>query len=300
MTKLKGNKKGTTHHERPALAVKKEKVAKVKAQLHGAKTVALVDVRNLPDRILQKARKELRGKADFVMAKNTVLIRALEGANVAKALVAKMDTPSVLVISKDMSAYAIFSHFRKAKTPIAAKPGQVAPFDIIVKEGETDLPPGPALAGLKAAGLNAQTKAGKIVIAKDSVVTKAGAKISDLACKALQQLGVKPFSAGLNMVAGVEDGVMYNAAVLDVDEVRLTADLIHSSVDAYSMSVNVNYPTEANRSQLLVGSLAQARALAEESGAYSDAHIESLLARAIRMQAALEGKTVGSTENKTA
>jgi len=299
MTKHKGNKKSATHHERPALAAKKAKVAAVQAQLKGVKTVALVDVRNLPDRILQKARKDLRGKADFIMAKNTVLIRALEGAGVAKALVPKMNSPTVLVLSKEMSAYGIFSHFRKAKTPIAAKPGQIAPFDIIVKEGETDLTPGPALAGLKAAGLNAQTKAGKIVIAKDSTVTKAGAKISDLACKALQQLGVKPFSAGLNMVAGVEDGIMYNASVLDVDEVRLTADLIASSVDAYSMSVNVVYPTEANRSQLLVSSLAQARALAEESGAYSDAHMESLLARAIRMQAALEGKTA-VTETKTA
>ena len=297
MTKRKGNKKRTTGHERPALTAKKELVKKIQAKLHGVKTVALVDVRNLPDRILQKARKDLRGKADFVMAKNTVLIRALEGSKTATQLVAKMDTPSVLVISKEMSAYGIFSHFRKAKTPIAAKPGQIAPFDIIVKEGETDLPPGPALAGLKAAGLNAQTKAGKIIIAKDSTVTKAGAKISDLACKALQQLGVKPFSAGLNMVAGVEDGTLYQASVLDVDEVRLTADLIASSVDAYSMSVNVVYPTEANRSQLLAGSLAQARALAEESGAYSEAHMESLLARAIRMQAALEGKTA---ENKTA
>ncbi|VVB57577.1 50S ribosomal protein L10 [uncultured archaeon] len=299
MTKRKGHKKGMVGHERPAMKAKKEKVAQISQQLKGAKTVALVDVRNLPDRILQKARKDLRGKADFVMAKNTVLTRALEGSKTATQLVEKIDSPAVLVIAKDMSAYQIFSHFKKAKTPIAAKPGQVAPFDIVVKEGETDLPPGPALAGLKAAGLNAQTKAGKIIIAKDSVVAKSGTKISDMACKALQQLGVKPFSAGLNMVAGVEDGMLYTAQVLDIDEARLTADLILASADCYNMSVNVVYPTEQNRSQLLASALGVARALAEESGAYSSAHMESLLARAIRMQATLEGK-VGNSEKQTA
>ncbi len=300
MTKLKGNKKGKgSKHERPALTQKKNDVERISKLLHGSKTVALVDVRGLPDKILQKARKELRGKASFVMAKNTVLKRALEGSKTAVQLVEKIDTPSVLVLAKDMSAYQIFSHFRKSKTPVAAKPGQVAPFDIVVKEGETDLPPGPALAGLKAAGLNAQTKAGKIIIAKDSTLAKTGSKITDIACKALQQLGIKPFSAGLTMVAGVEDGTLYPAAVLDVDEHRLTADLIASSLNAYSMSINVFYPTEQNRSQLLAGALGQARALAEESGAYSTAHMESLLARAIRMQEAV-GASVGKQETKTA
>lgn len=293
MTKLKGSKRKAARHERPALKAKKDEVARLQKELAGAKTVALVDVRNLPDHILQATRRQLRGKASFVMAQNTVLIRAVEGAKVGHALVPQMNTPSVLVISKEMSAYQIFSHFRKSRAAVGAKPGQLTPFDIVVKEGETDLTPGPALAGLKAAGLNAQTKGGKIVIAKDSVVAKAGTKISDLACKALQQLGVKPFSAGLNMLAGVEDGRLFSSKVLDVDEAKLSVEIIASLADGYNMSVNCVYPTEMNRNQLLSGAVAQARALAEESGAYSDAHMESLLARAIRMQSALEGK-VGS------
>ena len=299
MTKLKGSKRKAVHHERPALKAKKDEVARLQKLLAGTKTVALIDVRNLPDHILQASRKQLRGKANFIMAKNTVLRRALENSKVGTQLVAKMDTPTVLVLAPEMSAYQLFSHFKKSRVSVGAKPGQIAPFDIVVKEGETDLTPGPALAGLKAAGLNAQTKAGKIVIAKDSVVAKSGAKISDMASKALQQLGIKPFSAGLNMIAGVEDGVIYSAQVLDIDEAGLTLSLITSTADAYNMSINVVYPTEENRSSLLAGALGQARCLAEESGAYSDAHMESLLARAIRMQTALEAK-VGSSEVKTA
>lgn len=295
MAKRKANKNNQANHERPAIRKKKEQVERISKLIAKAKTIALVDVRNLPDRILQKARRDLRGKAQFIMAKNTVLKRALVAANKATQLADMINNPSVLVIADDMSAYQLFSHFKKSKTSVAAKPGQIAPFDIVVKEGETDLPAGPALAGLKAAGINAQTKAGKIIVAKDSVVAKAGAKISEIASKALQQLGIKPFSAGLTMVAAVQEGMLYPAQVLDIDEQKLASDLISALSDCYNMSVNIVYPTEDNRSVLLAGAYAQARALAEVSGVYSPAHMELLLARAIRMQTAV-GALVGDEQ----
>ncbi len=289
MTKLKGNKRHQKPKPRPALEKKKAQVGTIAGQLSSAKTIALIDVKALPDRLLQAARKQLRGKAVFLMAKNTVLRRALEQSGKAKELLPSLDRPSVLVLT-DMSAYELFRHFRRTRAAVAAKPGQVAPFDIIVHEGETDLPPGPALSELKGAGINAQIKAGKIVIAKDSVVAKNGAKISDAVCKALQKLHVLPFTAGLSMVAGIEQGRMFSASVLDVDEAQLASQLTMACADAYNMSINCAYPTAANRNVLLSQSLAQAKALASQGGVYSDMTLESLLAQGLRMQNALEGK----------
>jgi len=117
------------HKERPAITKKKEKVKAVSKQLAKTKTVALLNVRNLPDRILQKARKQLRGKAQFVMAKNTVLKRSLE-ASEAKELSKMIDSPTVVVISDEMSAYSIYKHFKDNKVNVAAKPGQIADRDI--------------------------------------------------------------------------------------------------------------------------------------------------------------------------
>ncbi|MDE1798063.1 MAG: 50S ribosomal protein L10 [Candidatus Micrarchaeota archaeon] len=289
MTKVKGNKRHEKPKARAGVEKKKAQVGTIAKQLAGAKTIALIDVRALPDRLLQAARKQLRGKAVFLMAKNTVLKRALEASGKAKELLPSLDRPAVLVLT-DLSAYELFQHFRKTRAAVAAKPGQVAPFDIVVHEGETALPPGPALSELKGAGINAQIKAGKIVIAKDSVVAKTGTKINDAVCKALQKLNVLPFTAGLSMVAGIEQGRMFSAQVLDIDEAKLANDLTMACADAYNMSINCAYPTQANRDVLLGQSLAQAKALASQGGVYSDMTLETLLAQGLRMQGALEGK----------
>ncbi len=298
MTKMKGSKRAQAKKIRPGIVRKQAQAQKITDAIKGAKTVALIDVRALPDRLLQAARKQLRGKAVFLMAKNTVLHRALESSKKGKDLADRIRVPSVLVLT-DLTAYQLFRHFKLSRAKVAAKPGQIADVDIVVKEGETDLPPGPALSELKGAGINAQIKAGKIVVAKDSVVAKAGAKIPDAVCKALQKLNVLPFMAGLTMVAAEEEGRLFEAQILDIDEEVLKTDLGLSLGLAYSMSIHCAYPTGDNRVQLLSSALAQARALASESGAYSPAHMESLLASAVRLQSALEGKAGASAAEKS-
>ncbi|MFA5108346.1 MAG: 50S ribosomal protein L10 [Candidatus Micrarchaeia archaeon] len=289
MTKRKGFKKLEKAKVRPGAIKKVKQVEEISAKISKAKTVAVLDVRGLPDRLLQASRKQLRGKAEFLMAKNTVLKRALENTKNGKTLAPLLDMPSVVVLSDTLSPYAIFRHFKINQQKVAAKPGQVADADIIVPAGDTDLPPGPALSELKAAKINASIKGGKIAVAKDSLVAKKGEKIESAVCKGLQKLNILPFLVGVNMVAGVQEGFMYNAQILNVDEATLTADLKASAQDAYNMSINCSYPTELNRIHLLAGAIAQSKALATQPGVYSN-DMGLLLAQAIRMQNGLEGK----------
>ncbi|MFH1306228.1 MAG: 50S ribosomal protein L10 [Candidatus Micrarchaeota archaeon] len=297
MTKLKGFKKLKKKKERPALAKKKSQVEKLSETVAKAKTIALLDVRNLPDRLLQSARKKLRGKAEFIMAKNTVLKRALEKSKNGKKLLELIKSPSVVILSNELSPYKIFKHFKDNKQKVAAKPGQIAPFDIIVPAGETDLPPGPALSELKGAKINATIKGGKIAVAKDSTVAKEGEKINDLVCKGLQKLNILPFEAQVKMVAGVEEGYVYGAEILDIDEKGLANDLKASLQDAYNMSINCAYPTLQNIGQMLASALVQSRALVQEAGVYSTTHMELLLTRAVRMQNALDEKVGKAAES---
>ncbi|PIT84973.1 50S ribosomal protein L10 [Candidatus Micrarchaeota archaeon CG10_big_fil_rev_8_21_14_0_10_45_29] len=301
MTKIKGFKKNQKPKERPAKEKKKMLVQELSAEIKSAKTVVLLDVRNLPDRLLQAARKQLRGKnTKFLMSKNSVLKRALEASGAdGKRIAELMKTPSVVVISQDLSPYDIFRHFKLNKQKVAAKPGQMAESDIIVPAGETDLPPGPALSELKLAGINARIAGGKIAVAKDSTVAKKGEKISGNVCKALQKLNILPFMAGISMVAGVRESTLYMAEVLDIDEKQLFDDLVSSCAQCYNCSVNCIYPTEMNISHLLSGSIMQAVGLVRESGAYSESHIQLVLAPAMRMQDALEAR-VGNLAGSSA
>ena len=195
-----------------------------------------------------------------------------------------------------MTPYSLFKFFKDNKVKVAAKPGMIAPFDIVVPEGETDLLPGPALSELKGAGINAQIKAGKIVIAKDSVVAKKGAKISDSICKALQKLNILPFDAKVNMVAAYDGKYAFTASALDIDEEQLRAGVLEALAQSFNVSYNASFPTSQNIEALLSNAVSKGRNMAINGGVYSAASTELLLAQAVMLGSTLSGK-VGTLES---
>jgi len=296
MTRKK-HKAGKEKKVSAAISAKKEKVEQLAAVSKKYSVVALLNIRNLPDRILQSSKKKLRGKAEFSVAKNSVITRALDKTGKG-ALSGHLDFPTALVFTSQ-TPYSLHKFFRDNKVKVAAKPGQLAPFDIIVPEGETDLLPGPALSELKGAGINAQIKAGKIIIAKDSVVAKKGAKISDAVCKALQKLNILPFEAMVNMVAAYDGKFTYTSSILDIDEHQLHADLLECLSQSFNVSVNSSFPTSQNIGHLLRESFSQGRNMAINGHVYSVVSTELLLAQAVILGDTLSGK-VGSLELKPA
>jgi len=280
-----------------AIHAKKENVVAITKVAGKYPNVALLNIRNLPDRILQKSKKQLRDKADFVVARNSTIIRALDASKKGKELSEHIDFPTALVFTS-MSPYQLFKFFKDNKTNVAAKPGQFAPFDIIVPEGETDLMPGPALSELKGAGINAQIKGGKIIIAKDSVVAKKGAKITENVCKALQKLNVLPFEAMVNMVAAYDGKFTYTGSVLDIDEHQLRADLVECLSQSFNVSYNASFPTSQNIDALLSNAFAQSRNMAINGCVYSDASTELLLTQAVLLGSTLSGK-VGNLDSQS-
>ncbi len=291
--KMKGAK---TKKVSVAIEAKKEKVEAISSISKKYPVVALLNLRNLPDRILQSSKKKLRGSADFSVAKNSVIIRALDKSGKGE-LSAHLDFPTALVFTS-LTPYSLYKFFKDNKVKVAAKPGQIAPFDIVVPEGETDLMPGPALSELKGAGINAQIKGGKIIVAKDSVVAKKGAKISDAVCKALQKLNILPFDAMVNMVAAYDGKFTFTSSVLDIDEQQLHADLQASLSQAFNVSYNASFPTSQNISALLSNAFSQGRNMAINGHVYSDASTELLLAQAVILGDTLSGE-VGNLKSQS-
>jgi len=292
--------KGTQEKkERVSVSQKKEKVDAISSAAKKRPVIALLNIRALPDRILQSSKKKLRGKADFVVAKNSVIKRALAKSKKGESLAEHIDFPTALAFT-DMTPYSLFKFFKDNKVKVAAKPGQIAPFDIVVPEGETDLMPGPALSELKGAGINAQIKAGKIVVAKDSTVAKSGAKISDAVCKALQKLNILPFDAGVSMVAAYDGKFTYTASVLDIDDVQLHADLASCLSQAFNVSYNASFPTSQNIEAILSNAMSQGRNMAINGCVYSDVSTELLLTQAVLLGENLSGKVGTESQSNAA
>jgi len=282
--KKAGKRKAAT--ARPSQELKKEVVSELAKLMKKSKTIGVIDLRNLPDRQFSLIKKKLRGKAEFVVAKNTLIKKAFEKAKVAEGLVSRVNAPSALVFT-DLNPFELFRFIKQNKGKAAAKPGQIAPFDLIVPAGETTLPPGPVLSELKSAKIDARIQEGKVVIGKDSLVAKKGEKIGDLVAKGLQKLGIQPFEVGMNLVAAFDGVLIYLREVMDVDEEKLMAELASGYLSALNLSVEVGYPTRQNIEIMLVKAVRNARGLAIEANIYDKEVIDQILAKAKRAHDAL-------------
>lgn len=260
------------------------------AEAKKAKVIAISSLRNLPDRHLQSIRKKLRGKGVVAVAKNAVIERALKEAGKATELIENVKGP-VVVIFTDLDPFKLYKTIYDNRGKAAAKPGQIAPFDIIVEKGETSLPPGPVLTELKNAGIQAQIQAGKVVIGKDSTVVKSGEKIGEMQAKALAKLGVEPFEVGMELDAAWEDGVVYQKSVLHIDAGEFMAKLMTAASGALNLSVDAAYPTKTNV-EILIGKASRgAKGLALDANIVNVGTIDVILAKANAQAGALKAKS---------
>ncbi len=274
---------------RPAVKKKAEQVKKVTEEMKGYKTVALVTLEKLPDSLLQSLRKKIKEDGGKVrILQKAVLSRVLETNPKLKEKIKEAEKPVALIMT-NWTPYQLNSFFKQNTKKRAAKAGEIAPYEIVVPEGETDLPPGPALSELKGGGINVQIKAGKIVVAKDSLVAKSGDKITSAKSKALQTLGIKPFTVEAKLVFGYDGEYIYEKSLLDIGE-TVVQDLTSAARDAFNLSVNADYPTSANIDVLLQNAYMQSVNVAVNGNIYSQVSIDEALLKAL-----LQGEAISKS-----
>lgn len=264
-----------------------EQVIRTTAAMKRYKTVALLNLRKLPDSLLQALRKKIKEEnGQLLVLKKPVVSRVLEANPKLKEKISECEKPVALILT-NQSPYELNSFFKQHRKKRAAKVGDVAIVDIVIHEGETDLPPGPALSELKAGGVNVQIKGGKIVVAKESTVAKAGDKLTGPKVKALQSLGVMPFDVMANLVFGFDGTYCYSKELLDIGD-TINEDMATTVSQGLNLSMNAGYPTEQNIEMLLGDAVMQSLNFALNAEIYSPASIEQILASALRQGASLE------------
>jgi len=280
-----------------ALKKKIEQVKTTVEEMKSSPTVALIDLRKLPDSLLQKIRQRIRQDGGQIkILKKPVIERILQSDKILSGYVSQAEKPLGLIFTPK-SPVELYTFFKTNKKKRAAKVGDTAPKEIVVPEGETDLPPGPALSELKAAGINVQIKAGKIAVVKASVVAKEGEKITLQKAKALQTLGILPFEVYVDYILGYDGKYVYQSDIFAITE-TLDADLQASLFDAFNVSVNAAYPTEANAEVLLGEAVHQSMNMAINGDLYSSISIEQLLSSALRQGMALSGLEAAAPKEK--
>lgn len=260
---------------------KKREVEEIKKMFGSKKIVGIIDIHNLPSAQFQEIRKKLRGKADIKISKLNLIQRAIDASKdeKLKKLENYIKGPSGIIVS-DENPFSIFKFIKQNRSRTFAKPGMIAEEDIIVPAGETDIPPGPALSELKIAGIDVRIDKRKIVVAKDSIVTKKGEAVTPEKASALSKLGITPREIGLEISVLLEGNLVYTPDILDIDEEAFAQKLQDLYLNALNLSVNAGYYNKESVEILVQKACSEAMNLALNANVFNKQTIENILVKA--------------------
>jgi large subunit ribosomal protein L10 len=259
---------------------KQERVGSLKQLLRQYPIVGALNLEGMPASALQQMRAKLRGRGEIFMAKKRLLHIALLDAKL-ESLKPHLKGMPALLLTKD-NPFALFRMIKKSRAPAAAKPGQVAPRDLIVPAGPTPFAPGPVISELAKLGIKAGVEGGKVAVKQDATVCREGQVISPDVAGLLARLGMTPMEVGLDLVAVYEKGTIYPKSVLDIDEVKFAADLGMAVQWAFNLAVEAAYPTADTTIPIIQRAFREARALGLEADILEKDLVEDLLGKAER------------------
>ena len=260
---------------------KLDAVDKIESSIDGSLMVGLINVEGVGARQLQGIRDSLRGSAVILMARNTLMIRALEKSDKKgiKKLVDYVTGPIAFIFSnEDPFVLSKFLSDNKAAAP--AKGGQIAPKDIVIPAMNTGVAPGPFISELAALKIPSRVKTGVIHITDDSVAVKAGDTISNAMAQMLSRLGIEPMELQLKLIAAYTDGNVLTAESLDIDIEGLFNDVILGHQYAVNLSINAGIPTPDTIPLIIVKANMEAKSLVMEIGFFTTDMLDVYLAKA--------------------
>jgi large subunit ribosomal protein L10 len=269
-----------THH----VAEKKKTIAKnIQKLMLDYPIIAAVNMENLPTPQLQQMKSQLRGKIEITMTKRRVMKHAIEEIKDKKKNIEKLEEHlkgmPALIFTKE-NPFSLFKTLKKSKTSAPAKAGQTAPFDLKIPQGPTGFAPGPVIGELAQLGIKSGVEGGKVVIKEDSVVVKEGEKIPAKAAEILTRLGVEPMEVGLNVTAVYENGEIFTANILDIDEEKFMKDLQNAALCSFNLAINSAYITKDTINLLINKAFNDAKALGAGQNIIDEGIIDDLLGKA--------------------
>jgi len=277
------------HHSMHIPKWKKDEIEDIKTKVGQYPVVGLVGIHGLPSKQFQQMRSSIRDSVLIKVSKNSLITRALdECSEEIKPLGNYLDHEMGLVFSNDNS-FKLFKLLSSSKTPAPIKGGMTSPRDITVEKGPTNFPPGPIIGELQSAGIPAAIEGGKVVIRETKVVAKEGEVVSQNLAAMLARLDIYPLELGLVLRGTFEDGILFDASKLAIDEGKISLDFTKGASQAFNLAVNSAYPTSITIQALLAKAASDSRNLAVNAVIYEPGVMDILLSRAQGHVMALAG-----------
>ncbi|PSP70218.1 50S ribosomal protein L10 [Halobacteriales archaeon QH_9_66_26] len=259
---------------------KREEVAELAELIETYESVGVVSIGGIPSRQLQAMRRDLRGDAELRVARNTLLVRALDEAGEDIADLTAAVEGQVGLIGTDENPFGLYRQLEASKTPAPINAGEVASDSITIPESDTGVDPGPFVGELQQVGAAARIMDGSIHVTEDSQVLEAGEEVSAQLANVLGELGIEPKEVGLDLKSVYADGILFEPDELAIDIEEYRADVEAAAAAGRNLSINAGYPTDRTAGALLGKASTEARSLGVHAAVESPDLADDLVSKA--------------------
>ena len=224
----------------PMLEQKKKLVTTLSHKMKTVKTVLIASTKNLPSSQFQAIKKNLRGKAEIMVIKKSIMIRAI--AATEKGALQKLKeyiTSDIAIFFSDIESFDLSALLSENQNPSKAKEGDLAPEDIVIEAGATELLPGPAISELSGVGLKVSVEGGKLAIKQTTTVVKKGHPIKANVVSVLAKLNILPMSVGFIPIAAYDRLSEKLYVGIKIDKHKALEELRELIAKALNFAINI-------------------------------------------------------------
>ncbi|KAJ0406893.1 hypothetical protein ATCC90586_001474 [Pythium insidiosum] len=223
---------------------------KLEQLLENFTKIFLVSVDNVGSNQLQQVRIALRGKAEVLMGKNTLMRKVFHNfleKNPGHPLenMIPLIKGNIGFVFTNADLNEVREVIESNKVPAPARVGSIAPVDVVIPAGPTGCDPGQT-SFFQALQVATKIQRGQIEIVSDQLLTKAGEKVGNSEAVLLQKLNIRPFSYGVVITSVYENGSIFDPKVLDLTEEDLCAKFVTGLRNVAAVSLEIGFPTLAS------------------------------------------------------
>jgi len=225
---------------------KKKNVKELITSINANNTFMIASIENLSASQFQKIKHLLKEKvAVKVIKKNLVSLAIKQAKKTNKNIeeIEKWCNGSFAILLSKYDPFELSAILEENKTSAKIKPNQIAPEDIIIEAGLTELPAGPVISELTKAKIKAGIEGGKIAIKERCVVAKKGEAVNEVASSILSKLEITPLKIGFEPLAAYDSKEQKVYTNIKVDKAETIKELKEFSAKALSLAVKISYST---------------------------------------------------------
>jgi large subunit ribosomal protein LP0 len=210
----------------------------------------VVKIDNVGSQQLQLTRLQMRGSAEILMGKNTLMRKIFasfleEHPGHPYSKLAELCRGNVGFVFTNADLPKIRDMILANRVPAPARIGAFAPDDVTVPAGPTGCDPGQT-SFFQVLQIPTKIVKGQIEITNDVHLIKKNDKIGSSEAALLKKLNIRPFSYGLIIDQIYDNGSLFGVEILSIDTAFLTSRFSSALGFVASISLAVGYPTQAS------------------------------------------------------